>query len=95
MRLKDEMLDRIAEQGVNIGQFVSFGPDRAQRFARIRGVDPSHRYGSFVEAIHAIIQMGIPYVNGTVWIVHLHVGRCESVGNVIYPGEPKRLRFLK
>ncbi len=63
MRPKDDMLDKIAGQGVNIGQFVSFGPDGVQRFARIRGVDPSYQYGNFGEAARAIMHMGIPYVN--------------------------------
>ncbi len=63
MELKDEMLNRIAEQSGNIAQFVSFAPNGMQRFARIRGVAPSCRFASVEEAVAAILQTGAPYVN--------------------------------
>src|SRR6267378_6225247 len=40
---KDESLDRLANLG-NVAQFVSFGPDLQQRFSRISGFDPNHRF---------------------------------------------------
>lgn len=63
MQLKDEMLDRIAEQSGNIAQFVSFAPDGSQRFMRIRGIEPSRQFANTEEAITAILRTGAPYVN--------------------------------
>ena len=63
MQLKDEMLNHIAERGSNIAQFVSFAPNGMQRFTRIRGVMPSHRFVNVEEAVTAILRTGAPYVN--------------------------------
>ncbi len=63
MQFKDEMLDRIAEQGGNIAQFISFAPSGIQRFVRIRNIEPSRHFVSVEEAIMAILQTGVPYVN--------------------------------
>lgn len=63
MELKDAMLSRIVEHGGNIAQFVSFAPDGAQRFARIRGVAPSRRFTSIEGAVATILRVGAPYVN--------------------------------
>jgi hypothetical protein len=51
---KDEILDRLARQA-NVAQFVSFGPDLAQRFAWIRGLPPNHRFESPETAVEAIL----------------------------------------
>lgn len=51
---KDDILDRIARRS-NVAQFVSFGPDLAQRHAWIRGYQPGHRFGSLEDAVAAIL----------------------------------------
>ncbi|HVT17711.1 MAG TPA: hypothetical protein VHQ90_16225 [Thermoanaerobaculia bacterium] len=51
---KDAILDRLAEDA-NVAQFVSFGPDLAQRFAWIHGYPPNHRFGAPREAVAAIL----------------------------------------
>lgn len=51
---KDDILDRIARRA-NVAQFVSFGPDLAQRHAWVRGHHPGHRFGSVEEAVAAIL----------------------------------------
>ncbi|MFL6194455.1 MAG: hypothetical protein ACJ75H_09810 [Thermoanaerobaculia bacterium] len=51
---KDDILDRIARRS-NVAQFVSFGPDLAQRHAWIRGHQPGHRFGSLEDAVSAIL----------------------------------------
>jgi hypothetical protein len=51
---KDEILNRLSERA-NIAQFVSFGPDLAQRFSRIRGHRPNFRFQSPEQAIKALI----------------------------------------
>lgn len=63
MQLKDEMLASIVEQGGNIAQYVSFGPNGAQRFARIRGVDASRRFVNTAEAAETILKTGASHVN--------------------------------
>ena len=63
MQLKDAMLNGIAEQGGNIAQFVSFAPDGIQRFARIRGANPSRQFTTIEESVDKILQTGAPYVN--------------------------------
>jgi len=51
---KDEILDRLARRA-NVAQFVSFGPDLAQRHAWLRGYPPNHRFGSPEEAVAALL----------------------------------------
>ena len=51
---KDDILDKLARQG-NVAQFVSFGPDLAQRHAWIRGFQPGHRFGSLAEAVATLL----------------------------------------
>ncbi len=63
MKLKDEVLNNIVEQGGNIAQFVSYGPDGAQRFARIRGIAASQKFSSIEMAVESIRKTGAPYVN--------------------------------
>ena len=46
--LKDETLNQIAEQGGNVAQFVSFGPDGKQRFMRIRDVGITSHFGDLL-----------------------------------------------
>lgn len=61
--LKDQALDGIVEHGGNIAQFVSFAPDGAQRYVRIRDISPSHRFASIEEAADEILKRGAPFVN--------------------------------
>jgi hypothetical protein len=51
---KDDVLDRLARRA-NVAQFVSFGPDLAQRHAWIRGYPPGHRFGGVEEAVAALL----------------------------------------
>src|SRR4051794_11937170 len=51
---KDDILDKLARQG-NVAQFISFGPDLAQRHAWIRGLQPGHRFDSLEEAVAALL----------------------------------------
>jgi hypothetical protein len=51
---KDAILDDLAHRA-NVAQFVSFGPDLAQRFAWIRGYPPNHRFASLEAAVAAIL----------------------------------------
>jgi hypothetical protein len=55
-RFKDAILDRIAGFA-NVAQFVSFGPspDLPQRYSRVRGYPPNHRFASPAEAIRALL----------------------------------------
>lgn len=47
----------------NVAQFVSFAPDGTQRFTRIRGISPSHRFADIEEAADTILKTGAPFVN--------------------------------
>ena len=51
---KDEILDRLAKSW-NVAQFVSFGPDLRQRYARIHGHAPNRRFRSAEEAVQVIL----------------------------------------
>jgi hypothetical protein len=51
---KDAILDRLAMEA-NVAQFVSFAPDLAQRFARVQGHPPNHRFATPREAVEAIL----------------------------------------
>lgn len=63
MQYKDDVLATIAERGGNIGQFTSYTPNGRQRYARIRGIDPAHRFKTIEAAIRAILDTGAPFVN--------------------------------
>lgn len=51
---KDEILDGLARSS-NVAQFVSFGPDLRQRYARIHGHTPNHRFKTTQDAVQAIL----------------------------------------
>lgn len=51
---KDAILDRLARRA-NVAQFVSFGPDGAQRHAWLRGREPNLSFGSLEEAVAALL----------------------------------------
>jgi hypothetical protein len=51
---KDDVLDHLARRA-NVAQFVSFGPDLAQRHAWIRGFHPGHGFGALEEAVAALL----------------------------------------
>lgn len=55
--VKDRILDRLAESA-NVAQFVSFSadPEPRQRFSRILGYSPNHRFRSYREAIAALFE---------------------------------------
>src|SRR4051794_14079298 len=53
--LKDAGLNRIASAGVNVAQFVSFGPDLRQRFAWISEASPNRIFSSIEDACGAIL----------------------------------------
>ncbi|MCP3721385.1 hypothetical protein [Paraburkholderia sp. CNPSo 3281] len=53
---KDESLDRLAEIA-NVAQFVSFAPgaEAQQRYARVRGFAPNHRFASLEESLSILL----------------------------------------
>ncbi|HAF23993.1 MAG TPA: hypothetical protein DCK93_13985 [Blastocatellia bacterium] len=53
--LKDTVLTRLAEVA-NVAQFVSFGPDLKQRYAKIRKYDVDHSFGSVGAAAAALLK---------------------------------------
>jgi hypothetical protein len=55
-QLKDSVLHRIAESA-NIAQFVSFDPQGAQRYARIRGYEVNHNFSSISDAAEALLRV--------------------------------------
>jgi hypothetical protein len=54
LHYKDAILDELARD-YNVAQFVSFGPDLRQRYARVLGLPPNHHFGSLHEAITALL----------------------------------------
>lgn len=52
---KDRVLDAAAAYG-NVAQFVSFSPELAVRFSRIRGFQPNHSFASVSEAVAALLK---------------------------------------
>lgn len=52
--VKDKILNELAERG-NVAQFVSFGPDLSQRFSRVRGYEPNHRFESVEAAVGELL----------------------------------------
>jgi len=63
MQPKDELLDRISENGGNVAQFASFAPNGTQRYARIREISPAKRFSGVTEAAELILKTKAPYVN--------------------------------
>lgn len=61
--LKDEVLDCIAQDGSNVAQFVSYGPNSKQRFHRIEGLRPDQKFDSIEEAIRAMYRANASCVN--------------------------------
>jgi hypothetical protein len=53
--IKDAVLDRVSEKA-NVAQFVSFGPDLVQRYARVRGYAPNHRFDGPHSAVRALLE---------------------------------------
>lgn len=51
---KDAILDRLASTA-NVAQFVSFDPTLTQRFSRVAGFPANHVFGSYQEAIYALL----------------------------------------
>lgn len=54
MKLKDEVMDGLAETGANVAQFVSYDPTGKQRFARVCGVEANFQFASIEDAVNAI-----------------------------------------
>ncbi|MDP2630046.1 MAG: hypothetical protein Q8P56_01435, partial [Candidatus Uhrbacteria bacterium] len=52
--LKDEVMKDLTERGVNVASFISFGPDGAQRFCRVRGLNPNRPFSDYESAIRAM-----------------------------------------
>src|SRR5260370_3965910 len=46
--------DKLGKWG-NVAQLVSFGPDLEQRFSRIRGFEPNHRFSEAREALTTLL----------------------------------------
>lgn len=51
---KDQILNDMAET-VNVAQFVSFAPDMTQRFCRILGLTPNHKFKTVGEAVETLL----------------------------------------
>ncbi len=53
---KDKTLEHLAHTA-NVAQFVSFGPgpNPEQRYARIRGMNPNHKFSTIEEAVSAML----------------------------------------
>lgn len=54
MHFKDAILDALAQRA-NIAQFVSFSPQLEQRYARVYGYEPNHRFDSVAAAVGAVL----------------------------------------
>jgi hypothetical protein len=52
---KDAVLDRLARRA-NVAQFISFGPDLRQRFARVFGYSANQRFPDLPAAAAALLQ---------------------------------------
>ncbi|HEX5709041.1 MAG TPA: hypothetical protein VFX96_17195 [Pyrinomonadaceae bacterium] len=52
---KDAVLNHLAELA-NVAQFVSFGPDERQRFARVHGRTPNHSFETMGEAVEELLK---------------------------------------
>lgn len=54
MHFKDAVLDALAREA-NVAQFVSFGPQLEQRYARVYGYKPNHRFATPRDGIAAVL----------------------------------------
>jgi hypothetical protein len=52
---KDSILDELAGSA-NVAQFISFDPMLSQRFSRIHGYPPNHRFESITSALSALLK---------------------------------------
>ena len=55
LHFKDAILDRLSREA-NVAQFVSFAPDLAQRYSRVRGHEPNLRFDSVEAAVAALLE---------------------------------------
>ncbi len=53
--VKDAVLDWLSGRA-NVAQFVSFGPDLAQRYSRVRGFGPNHSFGTPEDAAASLLR---------------------------------------
>jgi hypothetical protein len=53
---KDAILDQLS-QVANVAQFVSFAPDRSQRYARLHGLPPNHKFETLDAAVLSLIDL--------------------------------------
>jgi hypothetical protein len=53
--VKDAILDWLSERA-NVAQFVSFGPDLAQRYCRVRGFDANHAFETLEAAAASLLR---------------------------------------
>lgn len=52
---KDEGLNRLSNEGYNVAQFASFGPDGALRHSRVKGLTQNHEFASQREAAEYLL----------------------------------------
>jgi len=55
LHYKDQILDELAREH-NVAQFVSFGADLRQRYARVSGFEPNHAFPSRQDAIGKLLE---------------------------------------
>jgi hypothetical protein len=55
LQFKDQILDSLAEEH-NVAQFVSFGPDVVQRYARVREYPPNHEFRDLEDAVGCLLR---------------------------------------
>lgn len=61
--LKDDKLVWLAERGCNVGQFVSYGPDLAQRHSVIREIQIGYTFSGIARSVATLLETGAPAVN--------------------------------
>jgi hypothetical protein len=99
--LKDQKLDEFAQRGVNIAQFVSYGPDGKKRHSRIRGTAPTHRHTTVEQAIQAILDSGAPFVNIRTFLPNqpdgnpFFMGRKEKWASIVEPADIVRAHIAR
>lgn len=54
LHFKDAVLDRLSERA-NVAQFVSFGPDLAQRYSRVNGFAANHDFDTLETAVASLL----------------------------------------
>jgi hypothetical protein len=54
LHYKDAILNELARNH-NVAQFVSFGADLKQRYSRVLGLEPNHRFPSIREAVQTLL----------------------------------------